>query len=103
MAPSPSPYTPLHSPQNPGKAVNALYKRPMEWGKYNSSVRVRSVPSPTPMVVVLHSPTPSKVNTAALSKGEQEVGAGRMGEMVLRKQDSVPFNSYRLGDEAFHP
>lgn len=44
----------------------------IEWGKCSSLVMVKSEPRPTPIDVVLHSPTPSKVTTAASSKGEQK-------------------------------
>ena len=46
-----------------------------------SSIRL---PRPTPIVVVLHSPTPSSVRIAASSNGTREKGAGRMALVVVR-------------------
>ncbi len=67
-----SPIT-LYSPEftlKPVKYVKAEYSRPSECGKRSSRSSSRSLPRPTPIEDVAHSPTPSIVTTAACSKGE---------------------------------
>jgi ABC-type iron transport system FetAB ATPase subunit len=49
--------------------VNAEYRSPSECGKSIVSRMSMLLPSPTPRVVVFHSPTPSTVSTAASSNG----------------------------------
>ena len=63
----------LYSPEftsNPQYWVNAEYMSPSECGKWISLETARAFPFPSAREVVAHSPTPSMVRTAALSKGD---------------------------------
>ena len=50
----------------------------------------RSSPSPTPMLAVVHSPTPSTVRIAASSKGDAKKRARRVRDVVLDEQELRP-------------
>ena len=63
----------LYSPEltlKPAKYVKAEYNSPRECGNRCSRTISRSLPLPTPIDEVAHSPTPSIVTTAACSNGD---------------------------------